>query len=150
MKKLPNKLPSISRRLTENAVFSSILKKWQKISKTSGVKKGALITSTILTLILIVILASLTIFLTFRFSQNLETFTIISTKREDIYGKINFWKSITQKYEGYSEAYFNIAILYYQLRSFNESRNFLDIALRYSPNEKQALELDKKLKQMGY
>lgn len=126
------------------------IKKWQNFKKASVVKKSIIVTSTILALILIVILASLTIFLTFKFSQNLDTYTKVSSQRSQIYGKINFWKSITQKYEGYSEGYFNIAILYYQLGKFNDSRSFLDIAIRYSPNEKQALDLDKKLRQMGY
>ncbi len=150
MKKLTNKFPSISRRFTENSVFMVFIKKWQNFKKASVVKKSIIVTSTILALILIVILASLTIFLTFKFSQNLDTYTKVSSQRSQIYGKINFWKSITQKYEGYSEGYFNIAILYYQLGKFNDSRSFLDIAIRYSPNEKQALDLDKKLRQMGY
>jgi len=150
MKKLPNKFPSIYRRFTENAILTSFIKKWQNFKKASVVKKSIVIISMILSLILIVILASFTIFLTLQFSQNLETYTKTSNQRAEIYGKINFWKSITQKYDGYSEGYFNIAILYYQLGKFNETREFLDNALKYSPNEKQALELDKKLKQLGY
>lgn len=150
MKKLPNKFPSIPRRFTENSFFGIFSKKWQKMNKSPLAKKSIILASIILTLILIIILASLTIFLTFRFSQNLDTYTKLSNQRTQIYGKINFWKSITQKYEGYSEGCFNIAILYYQLGKFSESRRYLDISLKYSPNEKQSLELDKKLKQIGH
>ncbi len=150
MKKLPNKFPNIPRRFTENSYFGVLSKKWQQINKTPVIKKSIVVASTILTLILIVILASLTIFLAFRFSQNLDTYTKLSNQRVQIEGKINFWKSITQKYEGYSHGYFNIAILYFQLGKFKESRDSLDSALKYSPNEKELLELDKELKQKGY
>jgi tetratricopeptide (TPR) repeat protein len=150
MKKLPNKLPSNYRIITENPVITKSSKKWSNLKAKPKVQKTVSLASLILTLVLIVILASLTIFLTFKFSQNLDKYTNLANKREIIVGKINFWKSINSRYDGYADAYLNISSLYFQLKDYKNARNYIDTALLLNPDSKEASVLDNKLKKIGY
>lgn len=150
MKLLPNKFPSISRIITENKLIKSASKSWSIFANNGKTKKTIAYSSIFLTLILIVILLGLLIFVSFNFSQNLEKYISLNNQRTQIQSKINFWNSITQKYDGYPDAYFNIAVLYFELSDFRNARRYFDKALLLNPDYKQAKKLDLNLKELGY
>ena len=65
----------------------------------------------------------------------------LSEKRENIETQIKFWKSINQKYPGFRDSYFELAILEYQLKDFSKSREYLKEVLRLDPNFKSGRRL---------
>lgn len=148
MKKAKSKqeFPRIYRFITEKTSFPKIKKQWIKLSNQSKSKKIYTYTSIVLTLLLILFLISLTGFLVFKFTKNYQEYSKLQAQRSQIYGKINFWNSIAGKYPGYPDAYFNIAVLYYQVGEFGNSQKFLNKTLLLNPNYKDAKKLEEKLK----
>lgn len=144
------KFPSISRVITENKRLQNLRKKWIKFLNQYKVSKIYAYFSLFLTLLISLVLIVSIIFVVFDFSQNFTKYQELNAKRQEISSKINFWKSIASKYSGYPDAYFNIAVLYFELNDLQNSRVYLDRTLMLNPNYKNALELDKSLKEKGY
>lgn len=69
----------------------------------------------------------------------------LKIEREKISNEISFWKSASEKYPNFRDAYFKLAILNYQLKDFKKSKEYLDKALRIDPNFKEGRVLEKKL-----
>src|SRR3989338_4803642 len=65
----------------------------------------------------------------------------LSEKRENIETQIKFWKSVNQKYMGFRDSYFQLALLEYQLKDFDKSREYLEEALKLDPNFKDGIKL---------
>lgn len=145
MKKTPNKFPRIYRFITDKPVFRKFKKEWIKLSNQPKLKKTYVYASIVLTLLLIIFLISLTGFLVFRFTKNYQEYSKLQAQRNQIYGKINFWNSITEKYPSYSDAYFNIAVLYYRVGELDIAQKFLNKTLLLNPNYKDAKRLEEKL-----
>lgn len=66
----------------------------------------------------------------------------LSEKRENIKTQIKFWQSVNQKYPGFRDSYFELALLEYQLKDFNKSRVYLKEVLRLDPNFKNGRKLE--------
>ena len=73
--------------------------------------------------------------------KNLNQLTIIVKDRQNLNSKINFWQSIAQQYEGYKDAYFQIAVLQYKLGDFYKSKVANNKALILDPNFEEAKKL---------
>lgn len=127
--KMPKKFPSIPRIITERAYFYL---------------------SFFLSFVVIIALVILISAVIFDFARNFVSFQKIYVQRQDLLGKINFWNSIAEKYSGYPDAYFNIALLYYKLEDFGNARKFLQQTLILNPDYNNASKLDGFLKEKGY
>lgn len=66
----------------------------------------------------------------------------LSEKRANIEAQIKFWQSASQKYPGFRDSYFELALLEYQLKDFNKSEEYLKEALRLDPNFKSGRKLE--------
>ncbi|MEK7502250.1 MAG: tetratricopeptide repeat protein [Patescibacteria group bacterium] len=118
--------PNIFRFITEQKYFKRIKKhQWRLI--TAG-----FVSAIILGAIVIVGADSY---------KNYQENKRLSEKRENIETQIKFWKSINQKYPGFRDSYFELAILEYQLKDFSKSREYLKEVLRLDPNFKSGRRL---------
>ena len=106
--------------------------------------------SVLLSAVVILVLVILTGFVAYNFSQNFVKFQVLNSQKNQIEGKISFWNSIADKYPGYADAYFNIAILYYEISDFQNSRSYLEKTLVLNPDYKGANKLDSNLRTKGY
>ena len=138
MIKLPNKFPSISRFITEKAHVKPLNK-----AKAQKVYAYILVA---LTLAAAVVLLALTSFVGYNLSISYIKYQNLQSQRQQIYSKINFWKSIAEKYTGFPEAYFNIAVLYYEVGELETSQTYLTQTLLLNPNYPNAQKLENKLK----
>jgi len=148
--KKQNKFPSISRIITENRVFQNAYKNRIKLLSEHKLIKVYAYFSIIVTFLISVILIILMIFVALNFSKNFTKYQSLNLKRQEISSKINFWKSIAGKFSGYPDAYFNIAVLYYEINDLKNSRNYLNQTLLLNPGYKNASGLDENLKEKGY
>lgn len=98
--------------------------------------------SAIAVFIIVIVLATGIAFFSLKAYQNYQVITQINIQREQIQGKINFWQSITDKYDGYKDAYFQMAILDYQLGNFQKAKLENQKALTLDPNFEDAKNLE--------
>lgn len=145
-KHLALQFPRIYRFITENKFLQKLKKKRIKLSNQSKLKKFYIYASIALTLLLIIFLVLLTGFLIFKLTNNYQKYYALQAQRSQIYSRINFWNSIADKYPGYPDAYFNIAVLYYKVGDLGNSQKFLNKTLLLNPNYKDAKKLGDKLK----
>lgn len=68
------------------------------------------------------------------FYQKAAEYRKISLERKNTEEKINFWKSIANKYEGYKDAYFQIALLEFRLGNIKNALEYNKKALFLDPN----------------
>lgn len=133
-------LPSIYRIITEKLHF----KPSTKLSKFYAY------VSIVLTFIVVILLLGLMVFVSFEFGQNFTKYQNLHAQRQDLKSKINFWNSVSEKYDGYPDAYLNLANLYFQLNDFKNAKKYLGIALLLNPNLDKALVLEEELKRKDY
>lgn len=125
--KSPTEFPNIFRFITEQKYFKKIKKhQWRLI--TAG-----FVSAIILGAIVIVGADSY---------KNYQENKRLSEKRKNIEAQIKFWQSVNQKYKGFRDSYFELALLEYQLKDFNKSRVYLKEALRLDPNFKDGRKLE--------
>ncbi len=62
-----------------------------------------------------------------------------------IINEISFWQSIARERPNYRDAYYNLALLNYELRDFENARNNLEKAFSFDPNFEKGRELEKLL-----
>ena len=132
------KLPSNSRKITERIVIFK-QNTLSKYIKNKNIGKTYLYASFALLLICSIILIGLIGVVGYRTINNYSKMREVFFERQELYGKINFWKSIAEKYPGYPEAYYNIAILYYQLNDVRQSEKYISESLLLNPNFDKAL-----------
>ena len=121
-----NKFPNIFRFITEQKYFKRIKKhQWRLI--TAG-----FVSAIILGAIVIVGVDSY---------KNYQENKKLTEERENIESQIKFWKSINQKYPGFRDSYFELALLEYQLKDFDKARVYLKEVLRLDPNFKSGRKL---------
>jgi tetratricopeptide (TPR) repeat protein len=78
--------------------------------------------------------------------KSFNSFNKLESQRNQIISKINTWRSITDKYQGYKDGYLQLAVLEYQLQDFGNAKLYLNKALELDPNYKEAIEMKKVLK----
>ena len=126
--------PSISRFITERLESVRAPKLRFSLSRQSKPYQIILaILATAIFVIVVVLVAGISFF-TIKTYQNVVKITQISSQRQNMQGKINFWQSIADKYDGYKDAYFQMAILDYQLGNFPKAKDENAKALLLDPN----------------
>ena len=112
------------------------------ITESSFFKKPIAFMSIILVfLIVILILAGIAVF-SVKLYNYFNSYRQISAQRQNLEEKINFWQSIADKYEGYKDAYFQIALLEYRLGNFEKAKEYNNKALLLDPNFEDAKKLE--------
>jgi tetratricopeptide (TPR) repeat protein len=126
--------PNIYRRITERLSFSL---SWQaKLDK----KPGTLLTlaSILFSMVLIVgiVIFGLKIY------QNFSLALALNMQRQNLQSEINFWQSVTAKFDGYKDAYFQKALLEYNLGQIQQAKLDNLKALQLDPNFEDARKLE--------
>lgn len=126
--------PNIYRRITEKISLSL---PWQpKLSKIT-----VLALASISVLISLVLCVGIVIFAVQTY-QNFNQVIQINNQRQILQGKVNFWQSISDKYDGYKDAYFQKAVLEYNLGQIAKARQDNLKALLLDPNFADAKKLE--------
>jgi tetratricopeptide (TPR) repeat protein len=134
--------PSISRRITERLVFFRPPKLTISLSRQSKLYKFLFITAASIVFVIIVILIIGISYFSVESYQAYGKITQINIQRQKIQGKINFWQSVAQKYDGYKDAYFQMAVLDYALGNFQKAKDENAEALILDPNFGDARKLE--------
>ena len=74
--------------------------------------------------------------------QNLNQTVQINNQRQDLQSKANFWQSISDKYDGFKDAYFQKALLEYKLGQIDKAKEDNLKALLLDPNFEDAKKLE--------
>lgn len=126
--------PNIYRFITERLSFRL---SWQpKLSKMV-----VLVLASISFLFSLVLVTGIAIFAV-QTCQNLTQAVRISDQRQNLQGKANFWQSIIDKYDGYKDAYFQKALLEYNLGQIDKAKSDNEKALLLDPNFTDAKKLE--------
>ncbi|MDO8639672.1 MAG: tetratricopeptide repeat protein [bacterium] len=91
-------------------------------------------------LIVLIVLVSVDLY------KNVQTKNNVEAERQKLASDIRSWESIVGKYKGYRDAYFKLAVLEYQLKDFDKSKEFLNQVIKLDPNFKDADELKELLR----
>ena len=124
------KFPRIYRFITEAPVIKH-LKKYQKRLILSGFIS--------ILIFLGIIIVSIDTY------RNMQKKTQLEKEKENILNQIEIWKSISEEYKGYRDAYFQLALLEYQLKNYIRANEYLQKTLSLDPNYKEGRELEKLL-----
>lgn len=141
-KTLSSQFPSIYRFITESALLKNLKKHKFRLLNQPKSKKYLTLLSKILVFLIVIILLFAVMLFSFRIYKSVVDYRQISLERQNLQSQINFWQSITDKYEGYKDAYFQIALLEYRLGNFNKARQYNKKALLLDPNFDDAKKLD--------
>lgn len=126
MKKL--KFPSIYRRITDKFLLISNRARH------------------LIIILFLSILLVLTINFGFDLLNNVQNKIQLDTQRQKILAQINYWKEITNKYKGYRDGYFQLAVLEYRLNNVEDVNMYLQKALALDPNFREGRELEQILR----
>ena len=74
--------------------------------------------------------------------QNLKHAVQINNQRQDLQSKANFWQSISDKYDGFKDAYFQKALSEYKLGQIDKAKEDNLKALLLDPNFEDAKKLE--------
>ena len=126
--------PNIYRIITERLMFRLL---WRpKLGKLA-----LFVLASISVLISVVLVVGIVVFAVITY-QNLNQAVQINNQRQDLQGKANFWQSISDKYDGYKDAYFQKALLEYKLGQIDKSKQDNLKALLLDPNFEDAKKLE--------
>jgi len=135
MKKKLNKpatqFPNIYRIIPESKLLKELLKPGPFLYFFSGFML-------VVSLILIILISVLGI----KFYENLNKLVQVTNQRQLIKEKINFWQSIVDRYEGYKDAHFQIAVLEYKLGDVKSAKEANTKTLLLDPNFDNAKKLE--------
>ena len=137
-----SQFPNIYRRITERGVLQKLPKLTFSLSLQPKLKKYLVIFTAMAIFVVIIILTVGIAFFSVKVYQNYQAITQINVQRQQIQDKINFWQSIADKYEGYKDAYFQMAILDYNLGNFKKAKLENQKALTLDPNFEDAKNLN--------
>lgn len=141
-KKKASQFPSIYRIITENKYFKILKKLEFRLILQAKHKKYLYYFFVILTFMISTFLLISTLILGTKFYNLSNEYRKIRLERSALEQKINFWQSIANKYEGYKDAYFQIAILEYRLGNFKKAQEYNKKALLLDPNFEDSKKLE--------
>lgn len=138
------KFPKIYRSITEwpkvlSEAEGNLLKRASKLLSITSKAKFILLVFVSLLFFLIFLTVALDLRLTLLENQKLNK------ERQVLQDQIQFWQAVSDKFPGYRDAYFQIALLEYRLKDFNKSKDYLNKTLDLDPNFKEGRELEKLL-----
>jgi len=126
--------PNIYRRITEKLSFRL---SWQpRLSRITY-----LVLASVSILISLALVAGITVFAVKTY-QNFNQVVQINKQRQVLQGKANYWQSISDKYDGYKDAYFQKALLEYRLGQIDNAKADNLKALLLDPNFTDAKKLE--------
>jgi len=140
--KLASQFPNIYRAITERGVFKKLPKLTISPSWQSKLNKMLFFSKIAVLLVIIVALISGIVFFSLRTYQYYTEVQRIVVQRQELQGRINFWQSIADKYAGYKDAYFQMAVLDYNLGNFGKAKLENKKALTLDPNFIDAQKLE--------
>lgn len=124
-----------------------------KLSSLQFPKNYRTITERTVSSIVIMAVVSLILFITLLATQifkDYREFERISKERVKLNSNLNSWSSILDRFPGYSDASFNIALTYFQLNNLSKARQYLSKTFSFDPNYPGAGKLDTELKKRGF
>ena len=77
--------------------------------------------------------------------SNFEKQKSLSRDRVKIFEEVSFWQSEVKLHPNFRDAYLNLALLNFQLKNLEESKENLDKSLELDPNFEEGRELEKLL-----
>lgn len=134
--------PNIYRTITESHIAKRVNKAWNRLPNQSNLKKSLKVLIFIFFTVFFVIIVFSVVISTKNIYYQLVDLNNLLVKRQNVQSQINFWNSVSQKYPGYKDAYFRMAVLEYQLGDFNSSKLYNNKALLLDPNFKDAKKLE--------
>lgn len=124
MKKKPaKKSPSFYRNIPER--FSIFTKKNKRV--LSSLKFEILV-------FLYAVMILFIILLVFDLFSNMQRQKKVNFQREKIESEIKLWQDIASKFKNYKEAYYQLAVLEYELGDKEKAKYYLDKSLYIDPN----------------
>lgn len=129
------KLPNIYRSFTE--WFRKTKQEQEKLLKIF--KLQSLVTVYILTVFLLLIFS---VHLLISLQKQKE----VNFEKEKIQSQIKLWEGISEKFQGYKEAYYQLALLNYKIGEIEKAKYYVDKALYLDPNFDKARNLQNILK----
>lgn len=141
-KKKTSQFPNIYRAITESKTLNKFKKMEFRLLNQSKHKKIIYYAFISLFFLIIVFLSFGILVSGLKFYKYVSLYAKISSERQSLQGKINFWQSIADKYEGYKDAYFQIALLEYKLGNFKKAREYNKKALLLDPNFEDSKKLE--------
>jgi tetratricopeptide (TPR) repeat protein len=133
-KKNPSQFPNIYRLITESTILKKLKKLEFRLIWQSKHKKYVFYSLTGFSVFLTIILILGILLMGVNFYKTASEYKKVASERKNIQEKINFWQSIANKYEGYKDSYFQIALLEYRLGNTNKAREYNKKALLLDPN----------------
>lgn len=70
----------------------------------------------------------------------------LDRERQAVLAEITAWENRASQYSGYRDAYFTLAVLYYQLHKREKAKENLEKVFQIDPNFEKGRELERKLK----
>jgi tetratricopeptide (TPR) repeat protein len=140
--KLASQFPNIYRFITEKGIFKKLPKLTISLSNKAKIKKIWFFSKIAILLVVSIGLVSGIVFFSLRAYQYYAKAQKIIVQRQQMQSKINFWQSIADKYEGYKDAYFQMAVLDYQLGNLQKAKSENKKALSLDPNFTDAQKLE--------
>jgi hypothetical protein len=126
--------PNIYRFITERMSF--------RLSWRPKLSRLAFLTLASISILISLVLTTGIIISAIIIYQNLNQTVQINNQRQDLQSKANFWQSISDKYDGYKDAYFQKALLEYKLGQIDKSKQDNLKALLLDPNFEDAKKLE--------
>lgn len=77
--------------------------------------------------------------------DNIKKSQAIESQRNEIYSQLQYWEKIVEKYKGYRDGYFELAVFNYRLNNTEKAKDYLKKVLKLDPNFEQGKELGKVL-----
>jgi tetratricopeptide (TPR) repeat protein len=126
--------PNIYRFITERLAF--------RLSWRPKLSKLAFLALASISILISLILLAGIIFFGVKTYQDLNQAIRINDQRQSLQGKANFWQSIINQYDGYKDAYFQKALLEYNLGQIDKAKQDNLKALMLDPNFSDAKKLE--------
>ena len=143
--KKPKEFPKNYRFITESKYYINIKKYYFRLSNQPKVNQFFKFTTIVLMILTVLILIFGISIFSLSFYRYYQNYTMISSQRQLMQSQINFWKSVSDKYDGYKDAYFRMALLEYSLGDIKTARMNNEKALLLDPNFLDAKKLEVEL-----
>lgn len=119
--------------------YRIITERFKKLGKQNAkllerLKIEALVFIYVVTIFFILILA-------FNLFINIQKQNEINFQREKIQSEIRLWQDIADKFKNYKEAYYQLAVLEYELGDIEKAKFYISKSLYLDPNFDKAIEL---------
>lgn len=137
-----SEFPNISRLITENGLFKKTKNNKFRLLNQAKLNKIAKILGIFLVFVLTFSLAFGIVVFSIRIYSLYGYIRQINTEKQSLQDKVNFWQSVAGKYDGYKDAYFQMAVYDYQLGNYQKSKQENQQALLLDPNFENAKRLE--------